>query len=412
MFPIMLIAAAVLLVFLLFVVILQRYKHHKIQLYQLSADHANLKEGLYQNFTQLQEMIRGECMSLSSSMSGQLQNISSMQRDQLTIFGNQISELTRLNEMKFETLRQTLDNNLQRLQNNTTSQLDKIRSTVEEKLHETLEKKLDASFQIVSDRLEAVYKSLGEMQTLAHGVGDLKKIFSNIKVRGTWGEVQLETLIAQILTPTQYSKNVQIRPSSNDRVEYAIKLPGSDINSNIWLPIDAKFPLEDFQRLLEVQERGVTSEIDAQRKAFESKIKLCARTISEKYVHPPITTDFAIMFLPIESLYAEVLKINGLIEFLQREYRIVITCPTTFLAILNSLQMGFRTLAIQRHSQEICHILEAIKYEFAKFADALGRMKVKIEQAGKEIDNAEAKTRLIQKKLDDAGNIGMLTHQE
>jgi DNA recombination protein RmuC len=239
------------------------------------------------------------------------------------------------------------------------------------------------------------------MQSIASGVGDLKRVLSNIKVRGIWGEVQLDMLISDILIPEQYAKNVQVNPESSCRVEYAVKLPGKDQDKTVWLPIDAKFPIEDFQRLIDIQETADQDQINQQCKVLENSIKACAKMISEKYISPPFTTDFAIMFLPIESIYAEVLRRPGFLELLQREYRVIVTSPTTLAAILNSLQMGFKTLVIEKRSSEVWKVLGAVKTEFLKFADILNKTKIKLDQASKVISDAEVKTRTIQRKLRD-----------
>ncbi|WHQ46610.1 MAG: DNA recombination protein RmuC [Candidatus Midichloria sp.] len=324
------------------------------------------------------------------------------QKNQLDTLYQQLGQIAQLNENKMENIRRTLHENIFKLQNENSKCLEDIRLTVEEKLQSTLEKRLGESFKIVSERLEMVYKGLGEMQNLASGVGDLKKVLTNVKTRGVWGEAQLDAILQQIMMPDQYASNVAVKFNSQDRVEYAIKLPGREDNSVVWLPIDAKFPLDDYHRLLEAQESGNLAEIDKHSKSLENSLKKCAKTIAEKYINSPNTTDFAIMFLPIEGLYAEALRRIGIIEFLQREYRIVITSPTTLCAILNSLQMGFKTIAIEKHSNHVWKVLESIKPEFSKFADLLSKTKTKLEQASQAISDAEIKTRSIQKRLDRA----------
>ena len=278
-----------------------------------------------------------------------------------------------------------------------------MRKTVDEKLHATLEQRLGDSFKLVSERLELVHKGLGEMQTLAAGVGDLKKVLTNVKTRGTWGEVQLEALLDQLLTAEQYEKNVITRPGSNERVEFAIRLPGGEMGGNdkqpVWLPIDAKFPMEDYQRLIEAQERAEPVAVELAAKALEQRLRLEAKTIREKYVEPPATTDFAILYLPTEGLYAEALRRSGLADSLQRDYRISIAGPTTLAALLNSLQMGFRTLAIEKRSSEVWGVLGAIKTEFGKFGEALDATRKKLEQATKSIESAGVRTRQIERKL-------------
>jgi DNA recombination protein RmuC len=278
-----------------------------------------------------------------------------------------------------------------------------MRKTVDEKLHATLEQRLGDSFKLVSERLEQVHRGLGEMQTLAAGVGDLKKVLTNVKTRGTWGEVQLEALLDQVLTAEQYEKNIATRPKSNERVEFAIRLPGremgEDDNRPVWLPIDAKFPMEDYQRLLEAQDRADPLAVEIAAKALEMRLRDEAKKIRDKYVEPPYTTDFAILYLPIEGLYAEALRRPGLAEALQRDWRVSIAGPTTLAALLNSLQMGFRTLAIEKRSSEVWGVLGAIKTEFGKFGEALEATRKKLEQATKSIESAGVRTRQIERKL-------------
>jgi DNA recombination protein RmuC len=289
------------------------------------------------------------------------------------------------------------------MQSDNANKLEEMRKTVDEKLHATLEQRLGDSFKLVSERLELVHKGLGEMQTLAAGVGDLKKVLTNVKTRGTWGEVQLEALLDQVLTAEQYEKNVITRPGSNERVEFAIRLPGGEMGGNdkkpVWLPIDAKFPMEDYQRLIEAQERAEPVAVELAAKALEQRLRLEAKTIREKYVEPPYTTDFAILYLPTEGLYAEALRRAGLADSLQRDYRISIAGPTTLAALLNSLQMGFRTLVIEKRSSEVWSVLGAIKTEFGKFGEALDATRKKLEQATKSIESAGVRTRQIERKL-------------
>jgi DNA recombination protein RmuC len=279
-------------------------------------------------------------------------------------------------------------------------QVDAIRSTVDEHLQGTLERRLDESFSIVSERLELVHQGLGEMRALAAGVGDLKRVLTNVKVRGTWGEVQLGNLLEQILTPAQYAKNVCTRGEGNERVEFAIRLPGRDAGTaQVWLPIDAKFPNEDYARLCEAVDAGDALAADAASKALEIRVKQCARDISDKYVAPPMTTDFAIMFLPTEGLFAEVLRRPGLADWIQREYRVSIAGPTTLAALLNSLQMGFRTFAIEKRSSEVWTVLGEAKTEFRRYADVLDRIKHKLLEATSAVDRATIRTRAIERKL-------------
>ncbi len=340
---------------------------------------------------------KDETISVFSTL---FQAQSNSQKNLLDSFAIQLQNLTHINESKLESIRKSVEDGLFRLQSDNNDKLEKMRATVEEKLHETLENRLTSSFKIVSERLELVHKGLGEMQTLAVGVGDLKRVLTNVKTRGTWGEVQLHSLIDQVLAAQQYAENVAVNPNSNDRVEFAIKIPNKDeSNSHTWLPIDAKFPIEDYQRLLDAFDNADVVQIEAQSKTLENSLKKCAKLISEKYLCPPHTTDFAIMYLPIEGLYAEALKRQGLIETLQRDYRVVITSPTTLLAIMNSLQMGFRAMAIEQRSGEVWKVLGTVKTEFIKFADVLNKTKAKLDQASKVIGDAETRSRVIQRHL-------------
>jgi DNA recombination protein RmuC len=287
------------------------------------------------------------------------------------------------------------------MQADNTEKLEQMRVVVDEKLQSTLEKRLGDSFQQVSERLEQVYAGLGEMRTLAAGVGDLKKVLTNVKTRGTWGEIRLSQILDQILAPEQYAANVVTKTGGNERVEFAIRLPGPDADRQeiVWLPIDAKFPQEDYQRLLDAQEAADKELADRSLRSLEIRVKAEAKAIREKYIDPPHTTDFAILFLPVEGLYAEVLRIPALCDFLQREYRVVVTGPTTLAALLNSLQMGFRTLAIERRSSEVWELLGTVKTEFGKFGDTLAKTKKKLQEATHTIDQAEVRTRAIERTL-------------
>lgn len=340
---------------------------------------------------------------LTKALSAQVGQLGTLQGQQLEAFAAQLARLTQSNEQRFEQLRLSIEARLGAMQSDNASKLEEMRKTVDEKLHATLEQRLGDSFKLVSERLELVHKGLGEMQTLAAGVGDLKKVLTNVKTRGTWGEVQLEALLDQVLTAEQYEKNVITRPNSNERVEFAIRLPGREMGGNdkqpVWLPIDAKFPMEDYQRLIEAQERADPVAVELAAKALELRLRLEAKTIRDKYVEPPFTTDFAILYLPTEGLYAEVLRRPGLADGLQRDFRISIAGPTTLAALLNSLQMGFRTLAIEKRSSEVWGVLGAIKTEFGKFGEALDATRKKLEQATKSIESAGIRTRQIERKL-------------
>lgn len=347
-----------------------------------------------------QELSNSLKMSGDSIQQRMLENIR-MQKDQLDSFSKQLVAMAKLNEDKIEAMRQTIENRLQTLQEDNSRKLEQMRATVDEKLQSTLEKRLGDSFRQVSERLEQVYRGLGEMRSLASGVGDLKRVLTNVKTRGTWGEIRLSHILEQILTPDQYDVNVATKMNSSDRVEFAIKLPGQGDNRNkvVWMPIDSKFPQEDYQRLLDAQEAADKELADKSTRKLELRIKSEAKNIRDKYLDPPHTTDFGIMFLPVEGLYAEVLRRPGLSDNLQREHRIVVTGPTTLAALLNSLQMGFRTLAIEKRSSEVWELLGAVKTEFGKFGDVLAKTKKKLQEAGNTIDKAEVRTRAIERKL-------------
>ncbi|MGH8115029.1 MAG: DNA recombination protein RmuC, partial [Rhodanobacteraceae bacterium] len=293
----------------------------------------------------------------------------------------------------------TLDAQLKALQTDNASQLEKMRVIVDEKLQATLETRLSSSFKLISERLEAVQRGLGEMQSLATGVGDLKRVLSNVKTRGTFGEVQLGALLEQLLTPEQFAANVMTVPGSNERVEFAIRLPGQDHDTPVWLPIDAKFPIEDYQRMLDAQEQADTAAAGEAAAALQRRVEDEAKTIRAKYVAPPHTTDFALLFLPTEGLYAEVIRRPGLFERLQREYHVTVAGPTTLAAILNALQMGFRTLAIEQRSSEVWQILGAVKTEFGKFGAVLERTRKQLDAARNSIDSAGVRTRAIERHL-------------
>ncbi len=343
------------------------------------------------------------------SLQAQAQQARDEQGRSLKQFGDtlslQLGQLTEANDRRFAEVRATIEQRLKDIETNNSVKLEEMRRTVDEKLHATLEQRLGESFKLVSDRLEQVHRGLGEMQTLAAGVGDLKKVLTNVKTRGTWGEVQLEALLEQLLTADQYAKNIATVPGSTERVEFAIKLPGraeqGGVATPVWLPIDAKFPREDYERLIEAQERADPVAVEEASRALEARIRAEARTIAEKYVSPPHTTDFALLFLPTEGLYAEVLRRPGLTDLLQRDYRVTIAGPTTLTALLNSLQMGFRTLAIEKRSSEVWQVLGAVKTEFGKFGDVLAKTKAQLETVTRSIEAAETRTRVMSRRLRD-----------
>jgi DNA recombination protein RmuC len=302
-------------------------------------------------------------------------------------------------DARLEALRRTLDGRLAALQQDGARQLEEMRRTVDEKLQGTLEQRLGEAFRLVGDRLEAVQRGLGEMQVLASGVGDLKKVLANVKVRGTWGEIQLGSLLAQMLAPEQYAANVATRPHASERVEFAVRLPGGERGDEVLLPIDSKFPMEDYQRLVEASERADSAAVDACGRQLEARVRACALDIRDKYVNPPSTVDFGILFLPTEGLYAEVARRSGLIELLQREYRVVLAGPTTLAALLNSLQMGFRTLAIQKRSSEVWQVLGAVKAEFGKFGEVLAAVEKKLVEASHKLGAVGTRSRAIERQL-------------
>ncbi len=311
--------------------------------------------------------------------------------------------LTESSERRLDGLREKVDERLRTLQEDNAKRLDLMRQTVDEKLQGTLEKRLNDSFKLVSERLEAVQRGLGEMQSLAAGVGDLKKVLTNVKTRGIWGEIQLGTLLEQMLSPDQYVVNAAPRKDGGERVEFAVRLPGPEDGSgdDVLLPIDAKFPVEDYQRLVEASERGDGEAVEAASKALEVRIKGCAKDIRDKYLNPPRTTDFGLLFLPTEGLYAEVVRRVGLVELLQREYKVSVAGPTTLTAILNSLQMGFRTLAIQKRSSEVWQVLGAVKAEFAKFGEVISKVEKKLSEASTQLQSVSVRNRAIERKLRD-----------
>lgn len=302
------------------------------------------------------------------------------------------------NEQRLNNISSIIDSNLTKIQENNSIKLEEMRRTVDEKLNVSLQTRLSQSFSLINERLEAVYKGLGEMQTLASGVGDLRNVLKNIKTRGTWGEVQLGNLLDQMLTSNQYLSNINTIPNSQERVEFAIKMPGKD-NSEILLPIDAKFPLEDYERLIIASENGNVEEIEKYKKCLEKRIKEEAKKINEKYICIPYTTDFAIMYLPIEGLFAEVVKIVGLTDFIQTNYKIMVCGPTTLTALINSLQMGFKTLAIEKRSNEIWNLLASFKNEFGKFIELLTKTQKKLQEASSSIESATKSSLKIEKKL-------------
>ena len=330
---------------------------------------------------------------------GRLESAESQQRF-ADALGQRLNELTQRNEQRIGEMRATLEGRLKELQADNAQKLEQMRATVDEKLQATLTQRLDASFSLVSERLEAVQRGLGEMQQLATGVGDLKRVLTNVKDRGGWGEVQLENLLEQVLTAEQFARSVKVRPEGNEAVDFAIRLPGrQDGDVPGWLPIDATFPREDYERLIEAQERGDADAMRIAATQLERAIKVQAKSINEKYVVPPHTTDFAVLFLATEGLYAEAIRRPGLVDALQRDYRIVVAGPTTLAALLNSLQMGFRTLAIEKRSSEVRVLLGAVKTEFGKFATVLEKAHSQLDTVQNSIKQAGVRTRAIERQL-------------
>ncbi|MDE3156338.1 MAG: DNA recombination protein RmuC [Acidobacteriota bacterium] len=352
---------------------------------------------------ELRQEVGANLKSSNDSLVRAVGEISTVQKQQLDTFSQQLGKLTESNETRLEALRTVVETKLKEIRDDNTKQLEQMRQTVDEKLQGTLEKRLGESFKQVSDRLEQVHKGLGEMQALASGVGDLKKVLTNVKTRGTWGEVQLGSLLEQIMAPEQYQQNVALKEGSGERVEFAVRMPGGGdaAASPVWLPIDAKFPQEDYLRIAEAADRGDKEAIELAGRQLETRIKVCAKDVRDKYINPPRTTNFGLLFLPTEGLYAEVLRRPGLVELLQRDYRVNVAGPTTLAAYLNSLQMGFRTLAIQQRSSEVWALLGAVKTEFGKFGDVLDAVRDKLHQASKKIDETSVRTRAIERKLRD-----------
>jgi DNA recombination protein RmuC len=356
--------------------------------------------------TEVLEQARGNRGEIAESigrfarqLTAQAASVARIQNAQIDGFAQQLARLAESNERHLGEIRSTLEARLRELQADNAGRLEQMRATVDEKLNATLEQRLGESFRMVSERLEQVHRGLGEMQALASDVGDLKRVLSNVKTRGIWGEVQLSALLEQMLAPGQYAANVATVPGSSERVEYAIRLPGRD--TAVWLPVDAKFPREDWERLQLAHERADAGAAEEAGRALESRIRLEARRIRDKYLAPPATTDFALMFLPTEGLYAEVVRRAGLVDELQREHRIVLAGPTTLCALLNSLQMGFRSLAVEQRTSEVWAVLGAVKAEFGKFGDVLAKTRQQLQTVSNSLDTAEVRSRAIVRRLRD-----------
>jgi DNA recombination protein RmuC len=379
------IAAGIVVAMLLGVLIvwsrIERQERALRQALDASADRASIQIG-------------SRVAQLQDALTAHMTQINAIQAEQLAAH-------MRLMQQLLAEVRGTLDVRLQALQQGNDARLEQMRATVEEKLQTTLETRLGESFRLVSERLEQVHKGLGEMQVLAAGVGDLKRVLGNVKSRGVFGEVQLAALLEQVLLPDQYAANVATREGSSDRVDFAVRLPGRNGDATVWLPIDAKFPIDDYERLIAAQERADAAGAEDAGRALEARVHTEARSLRQKYVDPPHTTDFAVLFLPSEGLFAEVLRRPGLADALHRERRIVVAGPTTLYAMLNTLQMGFRTLAIEQRSAEVWQVLGAVKTEFARFGEWLGRVREQVGTVSRTLEQADTRTRQMQKKLRD-----------
>jgi DNA recombination protein RmuC len=404
-------ALGVLLALVLLAVLLAR---RPAGLAEASAALAALEHAQRESAERLAREIRGEVLEQARGNRGEMSesigrfarhltaqaaSVARLQNAQIDGFAQQLARLTESNERRLAEIRATLEARLRELQADNAGKLEQMRATVDEKLHATLEQRLGESFRMVSDRLEQVHRGLGEMQALASDVGDLKRVLSNVKTRGVWGEVQLSALLEQMLAPGQYAANVATVPGSADRVEFAIRLPGRE--ATVWLPVDAKFPREDWERLQLAHDRADASAAEEAGRALEARIRTEARRIRDKYLAPPATTDFALMFLPTEGLYAEVVRRAGLVDELQREHRVVLAGPTTLCALLNSLQMGFRSLAVEQRTSEVWAVLGAVKTEFGKFGDVLAKTRQQLQTVSNSLDTAEVRSRAIVRRLRD-----------
>ena len=371
---------------------------------EISDSSRSARQELGQSFATFQQTVVAQSAEATRTQNTQIdafgQQLGLLQKTLSDTLSTQLSGLSESNSRRMNEVRETLEKQLAQLQTTNAAKLDEMRATVDEKLQTTLQARLGESFKQVADRLEQVHKGLGEMQTLAAGVGDLKHLLTNVKTRGIFGEAQLAALLEQVFVPDQFAAQIATRPNSRNVVDFAIKLPGrSDSGEPLWLPIDAKFPNEDYERLLDAQGRADVAGAEAAGKALEQRIRLEARSIADKYIEPPYTTDFAILFLPSEGLYAEVLRRYGLMEALQRDFRITLAGPTTLLAMLSSLQMGFRTLALEKRSSEVWQVLGAVKNEFGKFGDVLAKVKTQAQSVLNTIDSAETRSRAMDRAL-------------
>ena len=371
---------------------------------EISESSRGMRGELTQTLAAFQQALMQQGQEATRTQNAQIdvfgQQLALMQKTLSDTLATQLTALSEANARRLAEVRQTLENQLNALQQTNTAKLDEMRKTVDEKLQTTLEARLGESFRQVAERLEQVHHGLGQMQTLAQGVGDLQRVLTNVKTRGMFGEVQLEALLEQVLTPEQYGKQVETKPRSNQRVDFAIRFPGrSSDGTPVWLPIDAKFPREDYERLLEAHDRADAPGVESAGRALEVRIRDEARSICESYLCPPYTTDFAILFLPIESLYAEVLRRPGLMDKIQRDYRVTLAGPTTLLAMLNSLHMGFRTLALEQQASEVWKVLGAVKTEFERYGEWVARIKEQVQKAADTVDKAETRTKMMRRAL-------------
>jgi|Deesub1362A_J573_1020465.scaffolds.fasta_scaffold00604_27 DNA recombination protein RmuC len=393
--------------FVLLLVLLARSSSTRLlkiesSLQSIEKNNERLERAIREEMFRNREEVANNARQLREEVSRSLKSLNDSLINQFEAFSKQLVALTQSNEQRLERMRDTVEERLRLLQEDNARRLEQMRETVDERLHSTLEKRLGQSFKLVSDRLEQVYKGLGEMQALAVGVGDLKRVLSNVKTRGILGEIQLGRILEQILTPEQYARNVVTKKGGREAVEYVIKLPGrDDTNGFIYLPIDSKFPIEHYHSLVDAYEKGDQARVDEVSKLLENTIKKCAKDIRDKYIDPPNTTDFGIMFLPVEGLYAEVVRRTSLMESLQRDFKVNVVGPSTLSAFLNSLQMGFRTLAIEKRSSEVWTLLGAVKTEFGKFGGLLEKTKKKLDETANVIDDAARRSRVIERRLRD-----------
>ncbi len=371
---------------------------------EISESSRGARQEMTHSFTSFQETLVRQAGEATRTQNAQIdafgQQLALMQKGLGDTLAQQLQALSDANARRLSEVRGTLESQLALLQQTNAAKLDEMRQTVDEKLQSTLEARFTESFKQVADRLDQVHLGLGQMQTLAQGVGDLQRVLTNVKSRGMFGEVQLEALLEQVLTTEQYAKQVETKPRSGQRVDFAVRFPGrSDDGSPVWLPIDAKFPREDYERLLEAHDRADANAADVAARALEGRIRQEAKSICEAYVAPPYTTDFAILFLPVESLYAEVLRRPGIMDSLQRDYRVTLAGPTTLLAMLNSLHMGFRTLALQEQASEVWKVLGAVKTEFERYGEWVVRIKDQVQKAADTLDKADTRARQMRRAL-------------